>query len=114
MGGWVAGRGPAWAIAIACTCLLFVVSAGGYAAAPTTLTLALGIDEDTLDPEGQTTATVSNVVDYMYDPLVWYNDERSGVAPGQPQYTKLTPQLASSWTVSPDGRTFTFKLRQGV
>ena len=114
MGGSVARRRVTAAILLACACVLVGVSGGGYAAAPTTLTMALGIDEDTLDPEGQTTATVSNVVDYMYDPLVWYNDERSGVAPGQPQYTKLMPQLASSWTVSPDGRTFTFKLRQGV
>ena len=114
MGGSVVRRGLTAAIALACVCVLFGASGGGYAAAPTTLTMALGIDEDTLDPEGQTTATVSNVVDYMYDPLVWYNDERSGVAPGQPQYTKITPQLATSWTVGPDGRTFTFKLRQGV
>ena len=76
--------------------------------------MAIGIDADTLDPAGQTTATVSNIVDHMYDPLVWYNDERSGVAAGQPQYTKIVPQLVSAWTVSPDGRTFTFKLRQAV
>jgi peptide/nickel transport system substrate-binding protein len=99
-------------------CLAFAalagVPGGGLAAAPTTLTIALGIDADTLDPVGQTTATVSNIVDYIYDPLIWYNDERSGVAPGQPQYTKLVGQLATSWTVSPDGRTYTFKLRQGV
>ncbi len=95
MGGSVARRRVTAAILLACACVLVGVSGGGYAAAPTTLTMALGIDEDTLDPEGQTTATVSNVVDYMYDPLVWYNDERSGVAPGQPQYTKLMPQLAT-------------------
>ncbi len=102
------------AIAAVLALVLLGTSGSGNAAAPTTLTIALGIDADTLDPEGQSTATVSNIVDYLFDPLVWYNDERSGVAADQPQYTKIVPQLASAWTVSPDGRTYTFKLRQGV
>ena len=76
--------------------------------------MALGIDEDTLDPEGQTTATVSNVVDYMYDPLVWYNDERPGVAPGQPQYDEAHAAAGeASWTVIRDGRTFSVQAAAG-
>src|SRR6516225_6142970 len=107
---------PAVALLVACVLalVLLVTPRGGFAAAPAALTIAVGIDADTLDPEGQTTTTISNIVDYMFDSLVWPNDERSGVQPGQPQYTKLTPQLATSWTVSPDGLTYTFKLRQGV
>ena len=107
---------PVVALLVACVValVLLVIPRGGFAAAPTTLTIAVGIDADTLDPEGQTTTTVSNMVDYMFDSLIWPNDERSGVEAGQPQYTKLTPQLATSWTVSPDGLTYTFKLRQGV
>src|SRR5579872_2105793 len=114
MGGSLARRGAAWAVVVACAVVLFGISGSGYATTPTTLTIALGIDADTLDPLGQTTATVSNIVDYMFDPLIWYNDERSGAGPGQPQYTKLVGQLATSWTISPDGRTYTVKLRQGV
>src|SRR5579885_2522245 len=107
---------PAVALLVACVVALTLVAIprGGQAAAPTSITIAVGIDADTLDPEGQTTTTVANMVDYMFDSLVWYNDERSGVQPGQPQYTKVVSQLATSWTVSNDGLTYTFKLRQGV
>ncbi len=56
---------------------------GGQAAAPTSLKIAVGIDADTLDPEGQTTTTVQNMVDYMFDTLLWPEDERSGLQPGQ-------------------------------
>jgi len=102
------------AVLVACIFALVAVPRGGHAAAPTTLTIALGVDADTLDPEGQTTTTVTNMVEYMFDSLLWPDDERSGVQSGQPQYTKLVPQLATSWTVSGDGLTYTFKLRQGV
>lgn len=106
--------GIALAIAGALAGVLAGMPRGGQAAAPTTLTIAVGIDADTLDPESQTTTTIANMVDYMFESLVWYNDERSGIQPGQPQFTKVVPALATSWTVSADGLTYTFTLRQGV
>lgn len=103
------------ALVVACAVAFTLgIPGGGRAAAPASFHVAIGIDADTLDPEGQTTTTIANIVDYMFDSLVWPNDERSGVKPGEPQYTKLVPQLATSWTVSRDGLTYTFKLRQGV
>ena len=71
---------------------------------PKTLRIAVGIDADTLDPAGQTTTTVANMVDYVYETLV-----RADYAAG-----KVAPQLATSWTVSRDGLTYLFRLRQGV
>ena len=42
----------------------------------------------------------------VYEPLVWYNPNA-----GKPTFT---PALASSWSVSKDGKTWTFKLRENV
>lgn len=39
----------------------------------------------------------------IYEPLVSYNDGG-----------KLEPHLAESWTISPDGKEYTFKLRQNI
>src|SRR5690606_39790084 len=57
----------------------------------------------TLDPAGQTTTTVQNIVDYMVDTLV--DIDKDG---------KLKPGLATDWEVAPDGLSITLTLRQGV
>src|SRR5512133_8558 len=75
---------------------------GAPAAAPTTsaaagtgtgtIHIAIGIDPDTLDPIGQTTTTVQNMVDYVCEGLVSLGED------GKPH-----PALAESWQSSPDG-----------
>jgi peptide/nickel transport system substrate-binding protein len=44
------------------------------------------------------------ICDNVYEALVFYKDESTALEPG----------LATSWEVSPDGLTYTFKLRKGV
>ncbi|MDR7482472.1 MAG: ABC transporter substrate-binding protein [Armatimonadota bacterium] len=64
---------------------------------------ALSGGPDTLDPQA-TAATLSFQVNKsLYDTLVEPDDEG-----------KLVPALAESWAVSPDGLTWTFRLRAGV
>lgn len=65
--------------------------------------IAIGIEPDTLDPAGQTTTTVANLVDYAVETLVEIDKEGN-----------LQPGLAESWQVSKDGMTITLKLRDGI
>ncbi|MCZ2813885.1 ABC transporter substrate-binding protein [Modestobacter sp. VKM Ac-2979] len=68
-----------------------------------TFSIAVGIDPDTFDPAGQTTTTVSNMVDYVVETLVEIDDEG-----------EIAGVLAESYEVSEDGLTLTFELREGV
>lgn len=57
----------------------------------------------TMDPAKHTDETTTFIVLNLYDPLLY------PVRGGMPK-----PHLAESWTISPDGLTYTFKLRKGV
>jgi peptide/nickel transport system substrate-binding protein len=65
--------------------------------------LAIDLDPDTLDPAGQTNATVKSIVDYMAETLVRLQPDG-----------KIGPGLARKWDQSPDGRVYTFELRPDV
>ncbi len=66
-----------------------------------TLRLPLGRPAGNLDP--QRYVGIFAIQDMIFDPLVRY--ERGG---------KIAPALAESWTISGDGKTYTFKLRPNV
>src|SRR5437867_9318414 len=103
-GGKAMGRISAWVL-LAASVLVAVPGAAVQAQPPPkTLHIAVGIDADTLDPAGQTTTTVANMVDYIYETLL------------RPDYAggTVAPQLATSWTVRRDGRMYTFRLRRGA
>ncbi|MFZ0214972.1 MAG: ABC transporter substrate-binding protein [Candidatus Dormiibacterota bacterium] len=68
-----------------------------------TLTVAMGINPDTLDPQAQTTTTVQQIVRMMVETLVTIDHQG-----------KVQPLLATSWQSSSDGLTYTFTLRKGV
>ena len=67
--------------------------------------LRVGLDADppNLDPHRSTAAVDRQVYQNLYDKLVDTDDSLA-----------IVPMLAASWSVSADGRTVTFKLRQGV
>ncbi len=68
-----------------------------------TVKVAIGIDLDTIDPHGQTTTVVQNVVRHVYETLLWYDSKGN-----------LVPALAERWEVSSDGLVYTFYLRKEV
>jgi len=67
------------------------------------LTVAVGVDPDTLDPMRQTTTTVTNIVQMVVESL------------GRVDQTgKVQPNLATAWQESADAMSWTFTLRTGV
>ncbi|MBS7700437.1 MULTISPECIES: ABC transporter substrate-binding protein [unclassified Chelatococcus] len=84
-----------------------------HAQSGTTLVVAAtrtpgGFDGDSLKPNTQ------NVVVQVYEGLTRY--ARAPGSDGRERIigSKVEPHLAESWTVSPDGKVYTFKLRQGA
>jgi len=73
------------------------------ARAETTLTVVDGIDVKDWDP-AISYGHESYVLNNVYDQLTRYNTKEG----------KLEPALATSWSVSEDGKTWTFKLRPNV
>ena len=97
------------AVVLLAIALLLPTWAGGAPAAsrvpPNVLVIAEIIsDANSLDP-AQAFEFSSVWADYhIYDTLVDFNNN----------FTRAIPRLAESWTVSADGKTYTFKLRRGA
>ena len=67
------------------------------------LTIGIGVDADTLNPQEQTTSLFFNMCELIYDTLFY-----------QTQDMKLEPRLATGYEVSKDGLTYTLKLQKDV
>ncbi len=79
-------------------------AAEGAPAPGGTLVYGLGFDlDDTMDPQVTNFDSTIRVTLNICEPLVW-----------EPVPGRFVPGLAESWEVSPDAKTYTFKLRRGV
>jgi ABC-type transport system substrate-binding protein len=67
------------------------------------LTLGIRNDANGLNPFVRTTSTNFYIRGLVYEPLL--DNDKNG---------NQVPCLAESWTISPDGKTYTFRLRRGV
>ncbi len=61
---------------------------------------------DSLDPAYAYDTSSGEIIQAVYEPLVSNWDTEST--------TEFTPVLATEWTISPDGKTYRFKIREGV
>ncbi|SEB84552.1 ABC transporter substrate-binding protein [Paenibacillus sp. GP183] len=78
-------------------------TAGG-AVAPSKVTIARPVDSDNLDPVTQSQNANIWVLNLLMNGLVKSSDDG----------TKIEPDLAKSWDISPDGLTYTFHLLDGL
>ena len=96
-------------LAITAIGLAAVLTLGGPVQAQSrqeTLIIARNIDDYVTNDVHRTYEYTSQILDTAaYDTLVTVD---------APDFTKIQPRLATSWTVSPDGLTYTFKIRPGV
>ncbi len=85
---------------------LALLGTGAPQAAPMGKTLVVGLvaEPTSMDPGQLTDINSMRVLSSVYDTLVRFKDESFTQEPG----------LATSWTISPDGLTYTFTLRRGV
>jgi peptide/nickel transport system substrate-binding protein len=83
--------------------LAVLVAHPACAAAETVLRTRLNADIRSTDPGTNRDGNTDGVVAHLVEGLVAFRDD-----------TSIGPMLAENWTVSDDGRTYTFRLRQGV
>jgi len=95
---------PAAAAALAATLLMGAILPAAHAATRS-LTYAMYGDIKDWDPAIAFSLEVVMLVN-VYEPLLWYNP------PGSER--RFTPALATDWSSSDDGKTWTFNLRRGV
>jgi ABC-type transport system substrate-binding protein len=81
------------------------ISKSAEALDPTTLVQATTGDSDTFDPALLYDTASGEIVQNIYETLVFYDGEATD---------KFVPQLAESWSVSDDGTVWTFNIRKGV
>jgi peptide/nickel transport system substrate-binding protein len=93
------------ALALAAVSLVAAFAGAAQAQAnKTNVTIAMVLEPPGLDPTVAPAAAIGEIVHYnVLEGLTKINVDG-----------KVTPLLAESWTMDPDGKSYTFKLRKGV
>jgi ABC-type transport system substrate-binding protein len=83
----------------------YPITKGAGAKNPTVYTKVSYGDPETLDPARAYDTSAGEVIQNVYETLVFYDGGATD---------KFVPQLAESWKTSDDGKTWTFTIRKGV
>ena len=78
--------------------------ATAWSQTPKTLVIAIDADPAGMDPQQGQSADTDYVISTIFD----------GIVNSQPGSSLVGPGLAEKWTISPDGKTYTFSLRHGI
>jgi peptide/nickel transport system substrate-binding protein len=110
--GWQAMQRTRWGVVLAAAVILAAITAmppaGPAAAAPASDTLVVLKDlSDIRTPDPNKAYEISGVF-LQYFPYSRLVRQRA------PNYAQVLPDLATSWSISPDARVYTFKLRDAV
>ncbi len=71
----------------------------------TTFVVAALGEPQTLDPALDYEFAGGEIIQQVYEPLLFYKREKT---------VEFVPMLATDWSISPDGKVYTFHIRQGV
>ncbi|NTF32986.1 ABC transporter substrate-binding protein [Rhizobium skierniewicense] len=97
-------RRLALGLAVATALSAMLPATAAFAAAKNAITIGMGTEPAGLDPTAGANVFIGQVTwQNIFEGLVTI--DRDG---------KIQPQLADSWEISEDGKTYTFKLREGV
>ncbi len=96
-------RRPSRTTMVGLVALLATLAVVAHANAETLLRTRLNADIRSTDPGTNRDANTDGVMAHIVEGLVAFRED-----------TSIGPMLAESWTVSNEGKTYTFRLRQGV
>ena len=91
-------------VVISLSLVLAVTAFAGTPKSGGTLVFGRGGDSVGLDPAYETDGNSFMICDNVFEALIAFKDESTALEPG----------LAKSWEISPDGKTYTFHLQEGV
>jgi len=71
-------------------------------------------EPETVDPAWAYDEASQELIFNVYEPLIFFDVDRTRHPAEAGLVNQFVPSLATEWTISPDGLTYTFKIREGV